>query len=53
MLNSTIGFIGAGQMARALAQGFVAAKLTTAERVVAYDPVPAAGEAFARELRGS
>lgn len=49
----TIGFIGAGQMARALAAGFVTAKLTLAERIVACDPVAAAGEAFGQAVRGA
>ena len=42
-----VGFLGAGRMASALARGWVAAGLTTAERVLASDPVPAAREAFA------
>ena len=38
--KQTIGFIGAGQMARALAGGFVQAGLVAPARVVAADPVP-------------
>jgi pyrroline-5-carboxylate reductase len=53
MLNSTIGFIGAGQMARALAQGFASAGLTPAERIVACDTVAAARESFAKAVSGS
>jgi pyrroline-5-carboxylate reductase len=49
MLTNTIGFIGAGQMARALAQGFARAKLVPADRLVAWDPVPEAGQAFVKE----
>ena len=38
----TIGFIGAGQMALALARGFVAANLVKAENILAADPVDGA-----------
>jgi pyrroline-5-carboxylate reductase len=40
--TQTIGFIGAGQMARALARGFIAANLIEPRRVAAFDPLPAA-----------
>lgn len=50
MLSPTIGFIGAGQMARALAKGFVQAKLVPPERIVAADPVAAAAQQFATEI---
>jgi pyrroline-5-carboxylate reductase len=53
MLSQTIGFIGAGQMARALAQGFASAKLVAPERMIAYDPVPEAGQALAAALPGA
>ena len=53
MLDQTIGFIGAGQMARALAGGFVKAGLTEPARVVAADPVPAALEAFGAAVSGA
>lgn len=46
MSNVRLGFIGAGKMASALARGFIEAKLTTADSIVAYDPVAASGEAF-------
>ena len=46
MSNVCLGFIGAGKMASALARGFIEAKLTTADSIVAYDPVAASGEAF-------
>jgi pyrroline-5-carboxylate reductase len=39
MLKQTIGFIGAGQMARALAQGFVAAGLLADKQIIAADPI--------------
>ncbi len=42
-----IGFLGAGRMASALARGWIAAGLATAERVLASDPSAAAREAFA------
>lgn len=48
-----IGFIGAGQMGRALAKGFVAAGLCQPTDLVAHDPVAATGEQFAAELPGA
>jgi len=45
----TIGFIGAGKMATALARGFIRASLVPSAQVVASDPSEAAGEAFAKE----
>ena len=42
-----IGFLGAGQMATALAKGWSAAGLLDAEKSLASDPSPAAREAFA------
>lgn len=48
MIEKTIGFIGAGQMARALAQGFVQSDLIAAHAIFASDPSPAAREAFAQ-----
>jgi pyrroline-5-carboxylate reductase len=50
MLSHTIGFIGAGQMARALAKGFVKTKLVPPEKIVAADPVAAAAQQFANEI---
>jgi pyrroline-5-carboxylate reductase len=41
------GFLGAGKMATALARGWLTAKLTTPEHVIASDPVPQARDAFA------
>jgi pyrroline-5-carboxylate reductase len=38
MIDRRIGFIGAGQMARALARGFVQAGLVAPTSLVAYDP---------------
>ena len=45
----TIGFLGAGKMATALARGFIRAKLVAANQVIASDSVPAARTAFAKE----
>jgi len=45
----TIGFLGAGKMATALAKGFIRAELVTAGQVIASDPSEAARAAFARE----
>jgi pyrroline-5-carboxylate reductase len=53
MLSHTIGFVGAGQMARALAQGFVSAGLTSGERIVAYDPVGDAAMGFVQAAKGA
>jgi pyrroline-5-carboxylate reductase len=44
-----IGFIGAGQMATALARGWLAAGLTTPDRLAASDPVAQACERFQKE----
>ncbi len=53
MLTQTIGFIGAGQMAKALAQGFVATNLVPANQIVACDPFAAARESFATAVPGA
>ncbi|HUG70699.1 MAG TPA: pyrroline-5-carboxylate reductase [Pirellulaceae bacterium] len=53
MTKMTIGFIGAGQMARALARGFVAAELVPATHIVAFDPVAEAASQFAELVPGS
>ena len=45
----TLGFLGAGRMATALARGFIAAKLTTAKHLVASDLMEGARKAFADE----
>ena len=45
----TIGFLGAGKMATALAKGFIQAGLTTPKQVIASDPIEAARKYFARE----
>ena len=46
----SVGFLGAGKMATALARGFVNAGLVTAARIVASDPVESARAAFGREV---
>ncbi len=53
MENTQIGFIGAGQMARALALGFVRSGLIAANQVRAADAVPAASRAFLEVVPGS
>ncbi|MBI3839090.1 MAG: pyrroline-5-carboxylate reductase [Planctomycetia bacterium] len=53
MLQQTIGFVGAGQMARALASGFVKAGLIEGHKIVAADPVPAALEAMRHAVPGA
>lgn len=52
MVKQTIGFIGAGQMATALAQGFLEAGLATPDRLVAGDPIAEARERFAKMTGG-
>jgi pyrroline-5-carboxylate reductase len=53
MLSQTIGFIGAGQMARALAHGFVSTGLVEGPHVVFWDPVPQAAAGFADSVPGA
>jgi pyrroline-5-carboxylate reductase len=53
MITETVGFIGAGQMARALARGFVHAGLLDASQLVVADPVAAALNQFADDIPGS
>jgi pyrroline-5-carboxylate reductase len=45
----TLGFLGAGKMATALAKGFVKAKLVAPDQIVASDPSEEALAAFAKE----
>jgi pyrroline-5-carboxylate reductase len=45
-IDQTIGFIGAGQMARALAGGFVRGGLVRAEQIAIADPASSARDAF-------
>lgn len=53
MLAATIGFLGAGQMAQALAAGFVRAGLAKPEQIIAFDPFPAAGKRFLEVIPGA
>lgn len=50
MLGERIGFIGAGQMATALARGWVAADLVRPDQLAAVDPAAAARDRFAAEV---
>jgi pyrroline-5-carboxylate reductase len=53
MIQEKIGFIGAGQMARALARGLVQAGLVQPAQIVAADPVSAALEQFVAQTPGA
>jgi pyrroline-5-carboxylate reductase len=46
----TIGFLGAGKMATALAEGFIRAGIVSAKQVIASDVSEAACAAFAKEI---
>jgi pyrroline-5-carboxylate reductase len=48
--NLTIGFLGAGKMGTALALGFIRAGLSTADQIIASDPIAAACAAFGKEV---
>ncbi len=50
MLQQRIGFVGAGQMATALAHGFIKAGLTTADRLLASDVDEHARQRFAQAV---
>ena len=47
----SIGFIGAGKMAAAMAKGFVNSGLVKPNNLIASDPLPAGREAFRKELK--
>jgi pyrroline-5-carboxylate reductase len=53
MIQRTIGFIGAGQMAQALAKGFVRAGLVRGEQLIAFDPHSGSAERFQADVTGS
>ena len=53
MLTEKIGFIGGGQMARALAEGFLRAELVQPGQLIASDPAENAREAFAATVGGA
>jgi pyrroline-5-carboxylate reductase len=46
----TIGFLGAGNMATALAKGFVKAGFVTPNQIIASDPIDAARAEFSRQV---
>jgi pyrroline-5-carboxylate reductase len=49
----TIGFLGAGKMATALARGFVNAELVFPREIIASDPYETARKSFATEVGGT
>jgi len=51
--TARVGFVGAGQMARALARRLVSVGLVTSERIIASDPSETALERFAQETGGA
>lgn len=53
MQDQTIGFVGSGQMARALARGFVEAGLIGPASISSFDPVPQARDQFQAEVSGA
>lgn len=53
MLKQRIGFLGAGQMAQALAAGFVQAGLVEPGAIRAYDPSAPARDGFLRRVPGA
>jgi pyrroline-5-carboxylate reductase len=53
MIQQSIGFVGAGQMARALAAGFAQAGLVAPQKLLTADPVPAALAGFQEAVPGS
>jgi pyrroline-5-carboxylate reductase len=52
MIHKRVGFIGAGQMATALGEGFVRAGLVNPSNLVGSDPSPEACERFAKATGG-
>jgi len=52
-IKQSIGFIGAGQMAQALAKGFVQTGLVTGKQLVAFDPIADTAKRFAADTSGS
>lgn len=49
----SLGFLGAGKMATALARGFVRGRVVAARQIIAADPVPAARAAFGKAVPGA
>ncbi len=52
-MDKKIGFIGTGQMASALAAGFIETKTIDAANLFGYDVLPAAAQAFAAKTGGT
>ncbi len=52
-MNKTIGFIGTGQMATALASGFLGTQTISASNLFGFDVFPAAAQAFAAKTGGT
>jgi len=52
-IKETLGFIGAGRMATALARGCVQSGLVASDQVLAADPSPKALQSFAEEIPNS
>ena len=46
----TVGFLGAGKMATALAKGFIHAGIVNAKQIIASDPFKPSRDAFAKEV---
>jgi pyrroline-5-carboxylate reductase len=46
----TIGFLGAGKMATALAKGLIHAKIVSAKQIIASDPIEGARAAFGKDV---
>lgn len=53
MIKERIGFVGAGQMARAMASGFVRSELVHPAQIIASDPHAGAIEEFGRVVPGA
>jgi pyrroline-5-carboxylate reductase len=53
LLAKSIGFVGAGRMATALAQGFIRSGMLAPESIRASDPVESARNSFGREVTGA
>jgi len=53
MVSQRIGFIGAGQMAQALARGWVRSGHCAGEQIWAFDPYPASAAAFGAAVPGA
>lgn len=52
-MSQRIGFLGAGQMAQALAAGFLRARIVSPDRIAAFDPAAEAREQFQQAAPGA